>query len=97
MGEEMEEVQAEQGTSWADGEQRMWTAVIVQALQEWQAGPLRASREAEAFLFQDQEDFEMVCHGAGLDPTHLRAKMAKLPKRRDPWSISFPPTTPRVA
>ncbi len=68
-------------------EARLWTAVVVQAIEEWQSGPLRASRKAEEFLFRDAEDFQMVCEAAGFDPARLREKLAKLPKRINEFPI----------
>jgi hypothetical protein len=61
---------------WA--EQRIWTAVIARAVEEWASGTLRSQREAETFLFGDQRDFPMVCRSAGLDPDTLRRKLRKL-------------------
>jgi hypothetical protein len=61
---------------WA--EQRIWTAVIARAVEEWASGTVRSQREAESYLFGDQEDFPMVCRSAGLDPETLRRKLRKL-------------------
>jgi len=60
------------------GEERLWTAVIARAVQEWVAGPLRSQREAEAYLFTDEKDFPKVCLAAGLNAGTLRAKLRKL-------------------
>src|ERR1700674_5468754 len=38
-------------------EQRLWRAVIASTVEDWIYGPLHRQREAEQFLFQDQEDF----------------------------------------
>ena len=59
-------------------EQRLWRAVLADALQEWIHGPLRRQREAERFLFQDTEDFRTVCFSAGVDPAHLRYRLTKM-------------------
>ena len=59
-------------------EQRLWRAVLADALQEWIHGPLRRKREAERFLFQDSEDFRTVCFSAGVDPAHLRYRLTKM-------------------
>jgi hypothetical protein len=72
-----------------DPERRLWTAVLLQAISEWQAGPVRVSRAAQQFLFEAQEDFAMVCEGAGLEPSRLREKLAGLPKRRDTLGNGF--------
>jgi hypothetical protein len=60
------------------GEERLWTAVIARAVQEWVAGPLRSQREAEVFLFTDDKDFPKVCLAAGLDAQTLRSKLRRL-------------------
>jgi len=63
-------------------EQRLWKAVIVTAIQEWISGTLRARRNAEEFLFQDQKDFPVVCQSAGMDAGRLRAKLNRLRSER---------------
>ena len=60
------------------GEERLWTAVIARAVQEWISGPLRSQREAETFLFTDEKDFPKVCLAAGLDAQTLRSKLRRL-------------------
>jgi hypothetical protein len=49
----------------------LWTAVIVMAVEDWRNGSLRARREAQSFLFEDNADFQAVCASAGLDPATL--------------------------
>jgi hypothetical protein len=61
-------------------EQRVWTAVIARAVEEWISGPLGSQREAESYLFNDEQDFPDVCRSAGLDPQTLRRKLNKLKK-----------------
>ena len=63
------------------GERRLWTAVIVNAVEEWRAGTLRARRAAQTFLFESDTDFNRACDGAGLDPGNLRSKLLKLGRR----------------
>lgn len=60
------------------GEHRLWTAVIVQAVEDWRLGTLRARREAQKFLFEDDRDFNRVCAAAGLDPSSLRNRLLKM-------------------
>jgi hypothetical protein len=60
------------------GEERLWTAVIARAVQEWVSGPLRSQREAEVFLFTDDIDFPKVCMAAGLNAQTLRSKLRRL-------------------
>jgi hypothetical protein len=70
-------------------ERRLWTAVIVKAVEDWQTGTLRARREAQKFLFEDESDFMEVCGLAGLDPGNFRAKLLKIGQRiemRGPWA-----------
>jgi hypothetical protein len=69
-------------------ERRLWTAVIVTAVEDWRSGPLRARREAQSFLFEDKADFETVCADADLDPVTLRARLLKIGQRvhmHGPW------------
>jgi len=62
-------------------EHRLWTAVIVHAVQDWLSGTLRDKREAQKFLFEDSADFAEVCAAAGIDPSNLRAKLLKVGRR----------------
>ena len=69
-------------------ERRLWTAVIVKAVEDWQTGTLRSRREAQKFLFEDHSDFSEVCGLAGLDPNSLRTKLLKIGRRIEmngPW------------
>jgi hypothetical protein len=50
----------------------LWLAVIDSAIAEWVRGPLLHKREAEYFLFHDEEDFPFVCRSAGLIPEDVR-------------------------
>jgi len=61
-------------------EQRMWKAVLATTVDEWLSGPLRRSREAEEYLFNNQNDFRQVCHSAGLDPDQFRSRLQCLRK-----------------
>jgi hypothetical protein len=63
------------------GANRLWTAVIVKAVEDWRMGTLRARREAQKFLFEDDRDFFQVCASAGLDPDLFRTKLLKLGRR----------------
>jgi hypothetical protein len=63
------------------GENRLWTAVIVKAVEDWRMGTLRARREAQKFLFDDDRDFFQVCASAGLDPGVFRSKLLKVGRR----------------
>jgi hypothetical protein len=65
----------------AIGERRLWTAVIVMAVEDWRSGTLRARRKAQEFLFEDDQDFNEVCAGAGLEPASLRVKLLKVGHR----------------
>jgi hypothetical protein len=59
-------------------EQRLWRAVLACTVQEWISGPLRKKREAEQFLFEDNDDYAVVCSSAGIDPAHFRNRLEKL-------------------
>ena len=63
------------------GERRLWTAVVVMAVEDWRNGTLRSRREAQQFLFENDKDFNAVCASAGLDPSNLRAKLLKIGHR----------------
>jgi hypothetical protein len=62
----------------APAEARIWQAVLLQAVEEWQSAPLRVRRKAEDFLFSDNTDFPLVCSAAGLDVSRMRAQLKKL-------------------
>ena len=59
-------------------ERRLWTAVLVNAVEDWRSGTLRARREAQEFLFNSDKDFETVCSAAGLDWSDFRARLLKI-------------------
>jgi hypothetical protein len=65
-------------------ERRLWTAVLVHAVEEWRRGTLRARRQAQQFLFEDDQDFGVVCASAGLDPGSLRAQLLRIGTRLEP-------------
>jgi predicted nucleic acid-binding protein len=60
------------------GEKRLWQAVILSTIQEWLFGPLRAKRQAEHYLFDDNSELAEVCRSAGMDVGRLRARLARL-------------------
>ena len=62
-------------------EQKLWRAVIARTVEEWISGPLRRQREAEQFLFQDDNDYRTVCYSAGIDPRNLRDRLEKIRSR----------------
>lgn len=59
-------------------ERRLWTAVLVNAIDDWRTGSLRTRREAQDFLFNNDADLDMVCSGAGLDWSDFRMRVAKV-------------------
>ena len=59
-------------------EQKLWRAVIANTVEDWIYGPLHRQREAEHFLFEDQEDFHMVCFSAGMDARYFRERLKKI-------------------
>jgi hypothetical protein len=63
------------------GENRLWTAVIVKAVEDWRTGSLRARREAQKFLFEDHRDFNDVCASAGLEPSSLRSQLLRIGRK----------------
>ena len=70
-------------------ERRLWLAVLVQAVEDWRSGTLRARRTAQSFLFETTTDFETVCANAGLDADNLRSKLLKIGRKvhaEGPWT-----------
>jgi hypothetical protein len=59
-------------------ERRLWTAVLVNAVFDWRTGTLRAQRETQDFLFNDDQDFATVCSAAGLDCSDFRMRLARV-------------------
>jgi len=72
------ELNTEETSEQAYGERRLWTAVILTAVEDWRNGPLGAQRKAQQFLFEDDKDFARVCDWAGLEPGSLRVKLLKI-------------------
>jgi hypothetical protein len=72
------------------GEQRLWMAVLAQAVEDWQGDRLRSKKDAEQFLFQDQKDFQMVCARAGIDPVNFRSQLLRLrrPEKTNPVKLA---------
>jgi hypothetical protein len=56
-------------------ERRLWTAVLLLALDDWKSPNLRLQRAAERFLFQSWNDFARVCRGAGLAPESVLSRL----------------------
>jgi len=63
-------------------EQKLWRAVIANTVDEWINGPLRQKREAEEFLFHDENDYRAVCFSAGIDPEDLRGRLQRIRSRQ---------------
>ena len=55
--------------------------MIATTVEEWVSGPLRRKREAEQFLFSDNQDYQTVCFSAGINPQNLRARLEKIRSR----------------
>jgi hypothetical protein len=71
------------------GERRLWLAVVMQAVEDWRGGTLRAKRQAQEFMFEERKDFDVVCANAGLDAENLRQKLVRLGRmvpQRNPFS-----------
>ena len=62
--------------------QKLWRAVIATTVEEWVSGPLRRRREAEQFLFSDNQDYQTVCYSAGINPENLRDRLEKIRSRQ---------------
>ena len=61
-------------------EQKLWVAVLAQAVDDWQGHRLNARHEAEHFLLRDQRDFFVVCTRAGVDGSSFRSRLSRLQK-----------------
>jgi hypothetical protein len=62
-------------------ETRLWQAVILSAVEDWVSGGLRTKREADAYLFDDQDDFPRVCESAGMDVGRIRSRLKRLRRK----------------
>jgi hypothetical protein len=71
-----------------DPERRLWTAVLLQAVMDWQSHNVRAQREAERFLLRSPADLEAVCHRAGMNPDAFQTKLGRLRHKRPPPGLS---------
>jgi hypothetical protein len=69
-------------------EQKLWRAVIASTVQEWISGPLRRQREAEQFLFRDDNDYRTICFAAGIDPGDLRHRLQKIRTRTNAEAVA---------
>ena len=58
--------------------QKLWRAVIDNAIAEWVRGSAQNKYQAEQFLFYDEDDFPFVCRSAGMNPEAVRESL---------WSI----------
>lgn len=69
-------------------DRRLWTAVLLQALEDWTSSNMRLRAEAEKFFFHSNGDFATVCRGAGLEPGSVLSKLEKM-KRAAPTQQAF--------
>lgn len=58
-------------------EQKVWAAVLLQAVEDWRSDNAKLHRDASQFLFKEKNDFEVVCAGAGIEPTSFRCRLAR--------------------
>jgi hypothetical protein len=77
-GEKMSETMAYIREERVIEEQKLWRAVIANTVEDWIYGPLHRQREAEHFLFEDDDDFHIVCFSAGMDPRYFRDRLKKI-------------------
>ncbi len=71
------------------GVRRLWSAVLLQALEDWQSNSLGRQSEADRFLFHSQADFANACNNAGLDPLSVTNKLNRM-KRTGAHKQAFP-------
>ncbi len=65
-----------------DPERRLWVAVLLQAVLDFQSNNARAQREAEKFLLQSPADLEAVCHRVGLNPDVFQSKLSRISRAK---------------
>ena len=70
-------------------EHRLWSAVILNTVQEWLSGPLGLSQPAEQYLFHDEKDFPWGCESAGMNPGRLRSRLVRM-RKNDPGLSNQP-------
>ena len=68
--------------------ERIWHAVIENAIVEYVRGPEPQKRQAEFFLFEDEEDFPFVCRSAGLNPGTVRESLWAIRAQAVPYSMN---------
>lgn len=74
-------------------ERRLWSAVLLQALEDWKSPNMRRRSEAEKFFFDSEKDFIKVCQGAGLEPNYVLGKLQKMKttiQQAKPWYTPLP-------
>ena len=70
-------------------DRRLWTAVLLQALEDWKSGNMRLKRAAGEFFFQSGDDFARVCRGAGLAPEGVLTRLQAMKAAMTPAASSF--------
>ena len=55
-------------------ERQLWAAVLTLAVTDFQSGHARLQSEAARFFDRD-DDFGLVCEGAGLNPDVVRQRL----------------------
>ncbi|HEV2489109.1 MAG TPA: hypothetical protein VGT03_04820 [Candidatus Acidoferrales bacterium] len=58
-------------------EQKIWAAVLLQAVDDWRSTNVKLHRDAEQFLFREKNDFDVVCASAGIDSSSFRSRLAR--------------------
>jgi hypothetical protein len=79
------------------GNRRLWTAVLVSAVEDWCNGSLRRRRNAQEFLFDSAADFQTVCARAGVEPASFQTRLRKLGKIVEMHSMLAPFIPPIAA
>ena len=68
-------------------DRRLWSAVLLQALEDWGSSNMRLRAESEKFFFQGGDDFARVCRGAGMEPGCVLNKLQNM--KRTPSQPAF--------
>lgn len=62
-------------------EQKIWLAVLLQAVEDWRSENVKLHRDADQFLFREKNDFDVVCTGAGIEPSSFRSRLMRAAQR----------------
>ena len=65
------------------GARQLWSAVLLQALEDWRSHSLGRHLEAERFLFRSEKDLASVCRRAGLEVSSVAARLKRMKQNHE--------------